>query len=301
MKLAVFAELLAIFLWSLGNIFVAYLNLFFDNYTQNLFRYISAALTLLICSLFLNRNGYLNSLKNLKVLLIPVLSVFIFQIFIVYGLVFTTPTVATLITRLSVIFVDMLSFFLFSEEKVAISSKGFITGTLLSFSGVSGIILTGSGLFYSGELFLTGVVFLLLASTFWAIYTVSVKIALRNSDPLSATVNIFLFSGIMYLPFSTLTGGIHEVFNVELTINLLLIVSGILSIGFANFLNYYAIGRLGASLPANLQILLPVFTGILSVIIFGETVSTHKMFFSLLTLIGCWLIIKTSTKAGVEN
>jgi hypothetical protein len=35
MKTAVLMELLAIFLWALGNIFEAYLNMFFDNYNQN--------------------------------------------------------------------------------------------------------------------------------------------------------------------------------------------------------------------------------------------------------------------------
>jgi len=300
MNTSVFAELFAILLWALGNIFVTYLSLFFDNYTQNLFRYVSAAVVLLFLSLFLNKDNYLKSFKNLKKLSVPITTVFMFQIFMVYGLVFTTPTIGALITRFSIIFVDIMSFFLFPEERVAISSRGFIAGTLMSFLGVSGVVVTGSSLFYYKESFLAGVVFLLLSSILWAVYTVSVKIALRDSDPLSATVNIFLFSGIMYLPLSMLTGGMYEVFNAGLTVNLLLIASGILAIGFANFLNYYAIQRLGASLPANLQILLPVFTGILSVAVFQEEMPLHKIFFSILTLAGCWLIVKTSAKTGVK-
>ena len=300
MKAAMFAELSAILLWALGNIFVTYLSTFFDNYTQNLFRYLSAAAILLFLSLFLNKDNYLKSFKKLKKLLIPIIAVYMFQILMVYGLVFTTPTIGALITRLSIIFVDIMSFFLFPEERVSISSRGFIAGTLMSFLGVSGVVVTGSSLFrYEGS-FLTGVAFLLLASILWAVYTVSVKIALRDSDPLSATVNIFLFSGIMYLPLSMLTGGMYRVFNAGSTVNLLLIASGILAIGFANLLNYYAIQRLGASLPANLQILLPVFTAILSVTVFQEEMPPHKIFFSILTLVGCWLIVKTSAKTGAN-
>ncbi|MGC9201775.1 MAG: DMT family transporter [Thermoproteota archaeon] len=292
MKLAVLAELITIFLWSLGNIFIAYLNLFFDNYTQNFFRYISAAVTLLLFSLAFNKNKYFSSLKNLKALTIPILTVFIFQIFNVYGIAFTTPTIATLITRLSVIFVDILSFFLFSEERVTLTNKNFIVGTLLSLFGVSGVVLVGSSLFYSKEMFFVGVLFLVLTSILWAIYIVSIKVALRNSDPLSTTTNVFLISGVMYFPFSVFTGGIYKVFNENLVISFLLIISGILSIGIGNFLNYYAIQELGASISTNLQLLIPVVTGILSVVTLNEPMPFSKVVFSLLTLVGCWLVLK---------
>lgn len=294
MKLAILAELLTIFLWSLGNIFIAYLNLFFDNYTQNFFRYLSAAVTLLLFSLVFNKDKYFSSLKNLRALVIPIITVFIFQIFNVYGIVFTTPTVATLITRLSVIFVDIFSFFLFSEERLTLTNKNFIVGTLLSFLGVFGVVLVGSSLFYSNEMFFVGVVFLVFTSILWAVYIVSIKVALRNSDPLSTTTNVFLISGIMYLPFSIFTGGIYKVFSEDLTINFLLVISGILSIGIGNFLNYYAIQELGASLSTNLQLLIPIVTGILSVITLNEPMPFNKVVFSLLTLVGCWLVIKAS-------
>lgn len=298
MKLAVLAELLTILLWSLGNIFIAYLNLFFDNYTQNFFRYISAAITLLIFSLALNRNKYFSSLKNLKTLTVPILTVFIFQIFNVYGIVFTTPTIGTLITRLSVIFVDIFSFFLFSEERVTIMNKKFIVGTLLSFLGVIGVVLSGSSLFYSSQMFFIGVLLLILTSILWATYIVSVKVALRNSDPLSVSTNVFLISGAMYFPFSVLTGGVYKVFSESLAINFILVVSGILSIGIGNFLNYYAIQELGASLSTNLQLLIPIVTGILSVITFNEPMPFYKVVFSLLTLVGCWLVLRAFNQKG---
>lgn len=294
MKLAILAELLTIFLWSLGNIFIAYLSLFFDNYTQNFFRYISAAITLLLFSLAFNKDKYFSSLKNLKLLTVPILTVFIFQIFNVYGIAFTTPTVATLITRLSVIFVDVFSFFLFSEERVTLTNKKFIVGTLLSFVGVFGVVLVGSSLFYSNGMFFVGVLFLILTSILWAIYIVSIKVVLKNSDPLSTTTNVFLISGLMYLPFSAFTGGIYKIFSEGLLINFLLVVSGILSIGIGNFLNYYAIQELGASLSTNLQLLIPVVTGILSMIILNEPMPLSKVMFSLLTLGGCWLVIESS-------
>jgi drug/metabolite transporter (DMT)-like permease len=86
---------------------------------------------------------------------------------------------------------------------------------------------------------------------------------------------------------------LSTVLKVEPALNLLLIASGILAVGLANFLNYSAIRRLGASLPANLQFLLPVFTGVMSVAVFHEEMQPHKIF-STLTLIGCWIIVKTS-------
>ncbi|MBO3758086.1 MAG: DMT family transporter, partial [Candidatus Brockarchaeota archaeon] len=116
--------------------------------------------------------------------------------------------------------------------------------------------------------------------------------------PLSITTNVFLFSGLMYLPFSVLTGGVYKVFNESLTINFLLVISGILSIGVGNFLNYYAIQELGASLSTNLQLLIPVVTGILSITILNEPMPFNKVLFSLLTLIGCWLVLKAFDKSN---
>jgi drug/metabolite transporter (DMT)-like permease len=301
MRIAILTELLAVFLWALGNIFVAYLSMFFDNYTQNFFRFISASMVLLFLSLLLKKEDYLNSLRRLNTLSIPIATVFAFQVLIVYGIAFTTPTVATLVTRLSIVFVDILAFYLFPEEKTMFSKKGFIMGTVMSFIGVSGVILTGAGFSPPGEMFIAGVVFLLLASILWAVYTVSIRIVLRDLDPLSATTNIFLFSGIMYLPFSILTGGVYMVLKAEPVVNLMLVVSGVLAIGLANFLNYYAIQKLGASLPANLQILLPVFTGVMSVIVFNEEMHPVKIFFSALTLIGCWMLVRASEQLFSRN
>ncbi len=141
-------------------------------------------------------------------------------------------------------------------------------------------------------MFFVGVLFLVLTSILWAIYIVSIKVALRNSDPLSTTTNVFLISGVMYFPFSVFTGGIYKVFNENLVISFLLIISGILSIGIGNFLNYYAIQELGASISTNLQLLIPVVTGILSVVTLNEPMPFSKVVFSLLTLVGCWLVLR---------
>lgn len=297
MKKAVIAEFLTILLWALGNIFITYLSLFFDNYTQNFFRYISAAIFFLLISLTFNSKKYLISLRNIKKLLFPSVVVFIFQIFNVYGISWTTPTIATLITRLSIFFVDIFSFFIFPEERATIKNKNFVLGTIISFIGVVGVVSSGKSLFYSGNLFFLGVIFLVITSVLWAVYIIAVKISLSSIDPISATANIFLISGAMYLPFSIASGGFYEIFKVDQIIIFYLVASGILSIGIGNFLNYYAINELGASFSTNLQILIPVFTGIFSIIVFNEPMPLEKVAFSALTLVGCWLIIRASNKS----
>lgn len=80
-----------------------------------------------------------------------------------------------------------------------------------SFTGIWGLF-SRSGFSTLADYFYW-VAFLLLSSIFWAVYTVFIKIVLRNTDSLSATVNIFLFPGTMYLSLSILTGGVYEMRN----------------------------------------------------------------------------------------
>jgi len=299
MNLALLAELLTILLWALGYIFIAYLNLFLDNYTQNFFRFTSAGLVLLIISLIFNREKYLFSFKSLRKLLVPTIIVFLFQIFNVFGIALTTPTIATLVTRLSVIFVDIFSFFIFPDEKAVLRDRNFLIGSAIALIGTSGVILSSSSLFPvggSGNMLLLGGFSLIVTSVLWAGYIVSTKILLEKVDPLSATTNVFVISGLMYLPLSVISNGIYQITDVSWMVIFYLIVSGILSVGIGNLLNNYAIQRLGASLSTNLQLLVPVFTGILSLAIFGEPMPPMKLFFSLVALSGCWLILRTTTQ-----
>ena len=303
MRKAILAEFLTIFLWAIGNIFIAYLGLFFDNYTQNLFRFASAAIFLLLFSVALNRQRYLSSLGNMKAILVTAITVFVFQIFNVYGIVLTTPTIGTLIGRINAIFVDLFSFVLFAEERATIRDRNFLVGTAIALVGMSGAVLSGSGLFYtgdSGSAYLMGILSLLIASVLWAAYVVLSKVLLKSVDPLSACTNVFLISGALYFPFSVISGGISDIFQVSPFVIFILVISGILSIGVGNFLNYYAIQRLGASMTSNMQLLIPVIAGVLSVLVFNEPMPPEKIVFSLVTLVGCWFILKASRHAGTS-
>lgn len=287
-------EILAIFLWALGNIFIAHLSLYFDNFTQNLFRYVSATFFLLLFSLAFRRKLYLKSLKNLRYLVALAVVIFLFQIFYVDGIVLASPTVGSLITRLSIVFVDVLSFLLFPEERELVRSARFIAGTVIALVGVCGVVLSGSGLSHANSGFLEGILSLLVASALWAVYTIILKLSLRVVDPLSVTANTYLISGAMFLLPSIILGGFSKIYEVDVFIVMYLIVSGFLSVGVGNLLNSYAIQRLGASIPANLQLLFPVFTGVLSYVFLNEPMPPEKLASAALTLLGCWLILGTA-------
>jgi drug/metabolite transporter (DMT)-like permease len=291
---AAIAEISAIFLWALGNVFIAHLSFFFDNFTQNFFRYISAATLLLFFSLTFYRGRYLASFRYLKNLFALAVVVFLFQIFYVEGIVLASPTIGSLITRLSVVFVDLLSFLLFPEERALVRNTRFIIGTIIALIGVFGVALSGSGLFYAGSAFLGGILSLLVASALWAAYIITLRVSLRTADPLSITTNTYLISGIMFAPFLVTYGNFYKIFEVGAFVALYLVLSGFISVGVGNLLNSYAIQRMGASLPANLQLLLPVFTGALSFLILKEPMPLAKLTASALTLLGCWLILSVN-------
>jgi drug/metabolite transporter (DMT)-like permease len=290
----VIAELLAAFLWALGSIFVAYFALIFDVPTQNFFRYMSASLFLLAFSLIFNKRKYLASIRQLKAILPPTIIVFVFQFLNIYGIELTTPTIGTLVTRLSVIFVDLFSFIFFYEERAIVRNKYFLWGTLVAFLGTMGVIMTGSSLFYTNDLFFLGVLLSLLSAVLWALYIVTTKVSLGTVDPLSVTTNVFLISGAMFLPFSFLSNGFFRIFQVDTTTIVILLISGIVSVGIGNLLNNFVIREIGTSVSTSLQLLSIVFTAILSVVVFNEPMPLLKVVFSIVTLAGCWLILKAS-------
>jgi len=224
-------------------------------------------------------------------ILIPALLVFSYQMFTVYGIYLTTPTIASLIMRTNVIFINIMSFILFEEERRIIRRRNFLLGLVLAFIGVIGISLKGANY---GKLisFDIGALMVLLGTIFWASYIISIKILLRRTEPLPLTAIVFSIASIIFLPTTLFLGEIDKVIKVTLSIDLLLIGSGILCVGIGNFINYIAIKELGAATTSSLQLMIPLFTGIFSYIVIGETLSQGELLFGGLLLLGCGIIIR---------
>ena len=130
---------------------------------------------------------------------------------------------------------------------------------------------------------------IILGAFFWSLYTIIMKKIVANVDKLFLTAIIFIFSSPMFIPLVFF----EEYFlqDIGFEIFLVLILSGVLSVGLGNALNYISIEGLGASIASVIQLLTPFFTGIFSYIFLGERISLVDMFFGIMVIIGCSIIL----------
>ena len=289
----IFAIISTIMLWSLAVVLIKYLSYFFDVATQNFIRYSTASFFLLVLSL--NKLKNLRELFSDKHILIPASFLFLFQTFTVHGLYITKSTIASLLMRTSAIFTILLSYSFFKEERKIIKSKMFILGSIIAFLGVFGIYYEPFSLRNEKEII--GMLLVILGSFMWSCYIISIKKLIKGKDPLIFTIPILASTSIMFIPHVILFGNILDIVKSSFTVNLILVISGILGVGLGNWMNYIAIKELGAVIPAILRLLIPLFTGIFSYIILNEVLTLNEIVFGTFLLFGCGIVMYYTTKS----
>ncbi len=281
-----------IILWAWAVVFIKILSFFLDPVTQNFYRYLSATMFLYVLSGIRHERG--GRVPSIITLVLPATFVFLFQMFTVYGLYLTSPTVAALIMRTNAIFVNIMAYILVKEERAIISSKMFVVGLLLGLIGAMGLTACEGG-DVGGISLDVGALLILAGTLFWASYVISIRILVKEAEPLKLTTRVFTLASSFFLPAVLLAGDVYRPLRLSWEINLLLLGSGVLCVGLGNFMNYIALKELGASVTSSLQLLIPLFTGIFSYITLGERLSLLHMMFGAMLLVGCGLILKATT------
>jgi len=153
-------------------------------------------------------------------------------------------------------------------------------------AGVSGFTLKFGG----GEIFDLGAFLILVSSVLWSFYIILLKKYGQGEDPLLFTSLIFIVGGIMLLPFSFVEGGLEQMMNAPTLVRLILVFSGLVSIGFSNWSNIMAINRVGAVAASTVQLVQPALTSIFAVMLLGEAIALREAFFGLVILVGNGLV-----------
>ncbi len=277
--------LFATLLWVWPGIFIKYLGEYFSSYTQNFYRFLAASAFLLALGYFRSRENLVSSFRNFRIFLLPALYALLAQITWVEGIMLTEPAFASFLRRSSILFVIVFSFFLFHSERVIISSKFFIAGSILCLAGVTGVILGGGGA--EGVEFSLGVFLVLLSALFWALFIVSIKLVSEGTDSLVSTGIIFLLTLPVFFIGGLLKGDIAGILIAGRFTNVMLFTSGVLFVGIANTLQYKSIKVIGSSLTVNLVLSTPFLTAVASYYIFGEVLNPVQLLSGLLLLAGC--------------
>jgi len=159
----------------------------------------------------------------------------------------------------------------------------------LSIAGVVGVLVNKEG-FTSGD-DLIGIIFCLLFSFLWAVYTITVKFAFREIDVRSgfSVISIYTVIGLGILCF--IFGRFSQILQMQAWPWFCVVISGVLAIAIGHVLYYLSMKRIGAMIPSLVLLILPFTVFVVSNIVFGETMSVLQWIFGVVLLFGCALSI----------
>ena len=285
----VYAGILVV-IWSWVTPFITLLSEDFDVFTQNFYRFLAGGLILLPIALFSRRKEFLEAIKaHWPKLLLLALVVFLVQTAWVKGIYMTTPTTAVLIADVDVVSIALLSALFFEAERDIVRRKYFLAGSALAIVGVIGVAL---GKEHAGTEFNAGVALVLARSVLWASYIVSIRALMDKENPLVIAAWVYLLSSILLLPTVLVWGDIGKVTVVPVTTNVLLFGSGALCVGIGNALNFAVIKRLGSTISVTLLLVIPFTTGIISYLIWDETLTAVQIGSGMVIILSCLLIVR---------
>jgi len=182
MKKGIIPIIAVAFIWGGFNVFIKALSSQFDVVTQGFFWYLSGGTAALLLSAIIVPKELLVAFKNIKLFWVPTIVITIHFVSFIKGVYMTNATISALIAKLNAIFVPLLSFFLFPDERRVVKNKKFLLGTLLAFIGVAGVILAKeqSLVGYDNR----GAVLLVFSMFCAAIYVIKIKKIVQKIHPL---------------------------------------------------------------------------------------------------------------------
>ncbi len=285
---ATFACVGVLFFWSLGPIFITYLTGYVDSWTQNLLRYLAACLFWLPFLIVSVKRKQIDA-RIWRRAILPAGANIIFQSLWAGAFYYIGPAFMVLLTKTSVIWIAGFSFAFFADERPLVKSKRFWSGLALSMIGVVGVM------YYKVDLAATNTIIgigIALATAFMGgVYTVSVRIAFRDTDSRSgfSVISIYTVAGLCVL--AVLFGRPQDCVTMGAWQWACVVISGVTAIALGHVLYYAAIKRIGATIPALVILSQPFAVLAISYVVFGEKLNAVQLLFGMVLLAGAGLAV----------
>lgn len=294
----------ALLFWATGPIFIKLLTDDLDAFTQNVLRYSAACLfwmPFLLLTIHISRTKEPNAtLGNVwRLALIPAAANITMQSLYVGSFYYLKPAFVMLLEQSTIIWVAGFSLILFREERVLLKSRRFWFGLGLSAVGVAGVLIYKED-FEAGSTVI-GIFMAMTAAVMWAVYTVSVKICLKNIDSRLGFSVISIYTVIGLSVLCLIYGDPGTCLQLSPRSWSYVVISGILSIAAAHVLYYMAIKRIGATIPGLVLLILPFLVFASSRIVFDETLNSRQILFGMVLLAGSGLAIWAQKHLGTTQ
>jgi drug/metabolite transporter (DMT)-like permease len=285
---ATLASIAALICWTTGPVFIKLLSGYVDVWTQNMLRYAVACVFWLPYLLLSVRKNRVPKRLWLWAIL-PAAANTVMQCLWAGSFYYLNPAFMILLAQSSLIWIAGFSILFFAQERPLAKSRLFWLGTTLSVAGVVAVLLFKEG--FAATRTLTGICMALAAAFMWGLYTICAKIAFRNTDSRSSfsVVSIYTLLGLSVLAFAF--GRPQHTAQITIRPWVYIVVSGLLSIAFSHVLYYFAIKRIGATIPSLVLLVQPFIIFAISKIVFDESLSVFQLIFGLILLVGSALAI----------
>lgn len=272
-------------------IFQRYLTFYFDNFTQNFFRFLTGSLSLLLVSIFFFRDDLRKISQSLNQLgrigLLAILSAFS-QFLFIEGLSRTSAVMGGLISILGFPLTIGLAMMIFSDEKEIARGRNFVLGSFLAIGGTIGLILSKGNLNLTYSL---GTLYLLIAIIVFSIAALITKKLVITSNPICIATLVAGFMCIIFLFGALFWGCLAKVREVSPFTNIILLLSGAYGLMIGMGLAFVSIKIFGVIIFKLAELSAPVFTGIFAYFLFKETLSLLQVVFGAILIGGCFLIL----------
>lgn len=200
--------------------------------------------------------------------------VFLFSVFMLYGLKLTTAIEGGMITSTTPAVVGGLAFLLLKEKL----TKNIGVGILLAVLGTLAINLSGSfTAVESGSAPVLGNLLIFGAVMGEALFIILGKFVAQRVSPLTISTVVSVFGVVLFLPFSIYQASQFHFKRVSMAEWGLIFYFGIVVTVIAFILMYQGISKVPASTAGVLTGVLPISSAILSVIILGEDISIFHL------------------------
>lgn len=281
--------------WALAPIFIRYLSASYGPHTQNFLRYAAAAVPLLVISAVWYRRDLLEAFRSWKgmggIVLLNVVQQHVWTV----GTAGSTATTAQLISKLSIVFVIIFSFFMFSEERGVIRSPLYLAGTFLSFIGVGAVISRDPQAVIPLIDFPTAM--LLLTAVLWAVYTVWAKHIVLRIHPVPMFTVVSIYTTAAFALLAMATEGASTLSSAGTNVFLIGIISGLIPIALAHPAFHYAQRNLGSAFCSSVALFNPLVTYIIALFIFPDEQLILTQWIGAATLLlGTLMVLYTARK-----
>jgi len=281
-------------MWAGNALFTRYLAGLYNVWTQNAFRYICAAVTLVAIGVVQGRFTHRLTREQWQRLLLVTAANLCMQTNYAAVFYFIYPAVAILVVRLNIIFTTVLSFALFHDERGVIRSPRFIAGATLAFGGVIAVIIGRnpellSELEVSEGDFWIGIGLSVSLALFSSLYAVAIKHAVRDVPPLVTFTHVSWTTALGLALLMFVMGGVSDLWHQPPIGILVMVLTALLSIVLAHGCYYAALREVKAVVSTSILQLTPVITCILSALVYGDRLTPLQIAGGAAVIGGAWL------------